>query len=110
MKASFFFFISAVALINIAHGADHPVDVPPQMPAAMEWEGPFRDTRVVKYVDNTDGVACYLFIPTNVQRTQACSVLGECRTQFPSGIGSISCVKVFDPRLTTPASEPPKKK
>lgn len=74
--------------------------LPPKMRIVATWQGPFNETRIVKYADDSDGVACYAYIPTNVASSLNCRS-NTCATEFHGSIGSISCVKVFDPPSTT---------
>ena len=70
---------------------------PPQMQAIAEWSGPFKGTVITKYADYSDGVACYVYAPRNISTSVSCSG-GNCGTQFNGDIGSISCVKLIEPK------------
>lgn len=69
--------------------------LPPKMRVVSTWQGPFNETRIVKYADDSDGVACYVYIPVNVASTLNCRG-GTCGTEFQGNIGSISCVKAVN--------------
>jgi hypothetical protein len=71
-------------------------DDPPEMTQVGSWTGPFEGTRIIKWSDPSDGVACYLFIPMNVATSTVYS-RNKAATQFNGSIGSISCVKVATP-------------
>lgn len=70
--------------------------LPPKMRVVATWQGPFNETRIVKYADDSEGVACYVYIPVNVASSLSCRG-SACSTEFQGNLGSISCVKVFDP-------------
>ncbi len=59
-----------------------------------EWQGPFPGTKVVKLLDSEDGVACYFYAPASVPSNTVCAGDDGCRVQYPSGVGTLSCVKV----------------
>lgn len=63
-----------------------------------EWQGPFQETKVLKLVDAEDGVACYFYLPSNVPSNTVCTGKDACAIHYPSGIGTMSCVKVREPR------------
>lgn len=65
------------------------------LPILKKWNGPFEGTEIVKYVDYSDGVACYVYTPTSVNYSTIYSG-GTSARQFNGNIGSISCVKVVD--------------
>ena len=54
---------------------------PQEMPSITAWSGPFKETRIIKYADYSEGVACYVYIPTNVRTSLYCSG-GGCATQY----------------------------
>lgn len=73
--------------------------VPSQAMAVVgEWQGPFAGTKVVKLLDAEDGVACYFYVPASVPTNTVCNGgdRDACQLQYPSGVGSLSCVKVRD--------------
>ncbi len=71
-----------------------------------EWQGPFPGTRVVKLLDAQDGVACYFYVPVSVPSNTVCHGNEACNVQYPSGVGTVSCVKVREgdkaPATATP--------
>lgn len=84
-----------------------PVPVPP-LAIVGEWDGPFKDTKIVKLLDAEDGVACYLYIPRNVPSNTVCKAQDDCAIHYPGGIGSLSCVKSREP-VAVPKAAPPKR-
>ena len=76
-----------------ASAASAPAGSPP-MSVVGEWQGPFQQTKILKLMDAEDGVACYLYVPSNVPSNTVCSGQDACAIHYPSGIGSMSCVKV----------------
>lgn len=60
-----------------------------------EWQGPFLGTRITKFIDESDGVVCYVYHPLSAQTSLDCPG-GNCVTHYTGDIGSISCVKVLD--------------
>ena len=66
-----------------------------QLPGITKWQGPFKETLIVKYADYSDGVACYVYIPKSVGSSLNCEQI-PCSTNFSGDIGSISCVKVAE--------------
>jgi hypothetical protein len=97
--------VLAATLLAIAATSSLAADdkTPPTMAYITEWEGPFKETRIVKFADYSDGVACYVFIPMNIATSLNCSGR-KCGTQFKDSIGSISCVKVIDNKPATPTT------
>lgn len=82
-----------IGLLSLAATAAEPESR--QLPGITEWQGPFKETLIVKYADYSDGVACYLYIPKSVGSSLNCG-RGPCSTHFSGDIGSISCVKVTE--------------
>ncbi|CAN7342344.1 hypothetical protein LJR039_001811 [Pseudorhodoferax sp. LjRoot39] len=66
----------------------------PSMSIVGEWQGPFPGTKVVKLMDGADGVACYFYVPVSVPSNTVCNGNEGCNVQYPSGVGTVSCVKV----------------
>lgn len=92
-----------IALLAIASTSSLAADdkTPPSMTYVTDWEGPFKETRIVKFADHSDGVACYVFMPMHVATEVNCRT-GGCSTDFKDNIGSISCVKVVEKTPATP--------
>lgn len=82
-----------IGFLSLAVTAAEPEPRP--LPQITEWQGPFKETLIVKYADYSDGVACYLYIPKSVASSLNCG-RGPCSTHFSGDIGSISCVKVTE--------------
>lgn len=79
----------------------------PAMAVVGEWQGPFQQTKILKLVDAEDGVACYLYVPSNVPSNTVCTGQTPCAIHYPSGIGNMSCVKVREPQTAAkPAAKP----
>ena len=83
---SFFLF---VAILFLALGTASAQG----MQELRSWNGPFDDTQIIKLADPEDGVICYLYIPKNVPTNNSCNSKG-CALVYPSGIGTISCIKL----------------
>lgn len=100
--------VAAALPASAASAASAPVVSPP-MSVIGEWQGPFQQTKILKLLDAEDGVACYLYVPSNVPSNTVCSGRDACAIHYPSGIGSMSCVKVREPRAapkTAPKAAP----
>lgn len=97
--------VLGAALLAIAATASHAADenTLSTMAYITQWEGPFKETRIVKFADYSDGVACYLFIPMNVETSFYCNG-SKCGIQYKDNIGSISCVRVVDNKPATPTT------
>lgn len=94
---------SAAQESRTAAAASTPASAPagsPPMAVVGEWQGPFQDTKVLKLLDAEDGVACYFYVPANVPSNTVCTGRDACAIHYPSGIGTMSCVKVREPRAT----------
>lgn len=102
-----YFVVSiAIYLMSSFYAVAADDRLPPKMRLVTSWQGPFNETRIVKYADDSDGVACYVYIPVNVASSLNCRG-GACGTEFQGGIGSISCVKVVnEPPLSLPSPQP----
>lgn len=76
-----------------------------------EWQGPFPGTKVVKLMDSADGVACYFYVPVSVPSSTVCNGQDACSVQYPSGVGTVSCVKVREGENAPKAqAKPPPKR
>jgi hypothetical protein len=47
-------------------------------------------------------------VPHNVPSTTSCSGHNDCATHYPSGVGSMSCVKVRAPQPAAKAASKPR--
>ena len=56
------------------------------------FPGPFRDTIIQRWVDQKNGVVCYLYIPLVAEAVIAGTEKTP-RVYGPNNIGSISCLK-----------------
>ncbi len=86
-----------------ASAASAPAGSPP-MAVVGEWQGPFQQTKILKLLDAADGVACYLYVPSNVPSNTVCTGQEPCAIHYPSGIGNMSCVKVREPQAAPKAA------
>jgi len=86
-----------------ASAASAPAGSPP-MAVVGEWQGPFQQTKILKLLDAEDGVACYLYVPSNVPSNTVCTGQEPCAIHYPSGIGNMSCVKVREPQAAPKAA------
>lgn len=102
----------ALASACLSPALAQPADTPAPPAAAAsapmsivgEWRGPFPDTKVLKLLDAQDGVACYFYVPSNVPSSTVCKSQDDCAIHYPSGIGTMSCVKVTE-RVAPSASQ-----
>lgn len=97
--------------VPAASAASAPAASPP-MSIVGEWQGPFPGTKVVKLVDGADGVACYFYVPVSVPSNTVCNGNEGCTVQYPSGVGTLSCVKVREGDQPPPnaVTKPPSKR
>lgn len=77
----------------------------PPMAVVGEWQGPFQDTKILKLLDAEDGVACYVYVPASVPSNRVCTGQDACVIHYPSGIGSLSCVKVREAAVPKAAAK-----
>lgn len=91
------------APVASAASASAPAASPP-MAVIGEWQGPFQQTKILKLLDAEDGVACYLYVPSNVPSNTVCTGQDGCAIHYPSGIGTMSCVKVREPQAAPKAA------
>lgn len=89
MKHSKFLLALSVLLCSISIGEAHAASSG-QMEYVDKWDGPFKQTVILKWADPSDGVVCYLYSPTTLATN---SVNFEPRFDG-NNAGSISCVKV----------------
>lgn len=67
------------------------------LPSIDGWDGPVPETFIGKYWDSSEGVVCYIYSPQHVSSNQRCSG-GKCVSVYAGSVGSISCVKVAEPK------------
>lgn len=87
--------LAAIVAVLVTQAALAGARLPPKPQQIGEWQGPFLGTQIIKFIDESDGVVCYVYTPMNIPTAFDCPG-GKCVTHFNGDIGSISCVKVMD--------------
>jgi hypothetical protein len=62
------------------------------------FSGPFQDTIISVFSDEANSTICYVYVPVNLETREVCKLglsnsKNGCSIVYPSGVGSISCVK-----------------
>ena len=92
------FFLSFFTLFLISSSSKAQEKNSPQLQLQdnlkleKNFPGPFRDTIIQRWVDQKNGVVCYLYIPVVAEPSKVATEK-TLRVYGPNYIGSISCLK-----------------